>query len=94
MNMAKNVIYLSTSMRDLHTTPNLCSVVLDMKHAHNLQSTFSFHALSQAHHFHISGMGVNIYSIGQMLPRALAPSCGPFNVSKYVSTESFLTYSK
>lgn len=81
--MAKNVIYLSTSMRDLHTTPNLSSLVLDMKHAHNLQSLFSFHALkSQAHQFHISGRGVNIYSTGQMLPRALAPLCGPFNVSK------------
>jgi len=32
-------------MRDLHTTPNLCSVVLDMTHAHNLQSMFLFHAL-------------------------------------------------
>jgi hypothetical protein len=49
MNMARNVIYLPTSMTDQHTAPNLCSVVLDMKHAHNLQSMFSFHALWVKH---------------------------------------------
>jgi hypothetical protein len=45
----KKVIYLSTSMRDLPTTPNFCSVILDMKHAHNLQSMFSFDALWVKH---------------------------------------------